>query len=138
MSRVGRTIGVGVVVVVGDFSSKYLAFQAFDDAPLVRPSRNADLALGLVSLTGGVLVPLLAFSAAVLLFAHAQYLCHRHRLAPWPIGCIAGGALANGVDRLATGAVHDWLSLGTITANVADFAILAGLVAYVRVAWNPV
>jgi lipoprotein signal peptidase len=137
MSRVGRTVGVGTLVVVIDYGTKYLAFHALEDAPLVRLSRNADLALGSVSLSTGLLAPLLVVSAAALLFGHAQYLFCRNRLAPWAIGCLAGGALANGIDRLATGAVHDWLALRTVSANVADAAILLGLVAYVRSAWNP-
>lgn len=35
-----------------------------------------------------------------------------------------------------TGAVHDWLNLGVVIANLADFALLFGLIAYLRAAWS--
>lgn len=137
MSRGGRTVGIAASVVVIDLSSKYLAYQVVKSAPMVRLSRNPDMALGSVSLSSGLVAPLVVSLVAVLLFGHALYLCRRDRLPAWSIACLGGGAVANGLDRLASGAVHDWLALATVSANVADLAILLGLFAYVRSAWNP-
>ena len=45
---------------------------------------------------------------------------------------LLGGALGNLVDRAATGAVHDFLVVGPVVINVADVAVLAGVLAVWR------
>src|SRR5258708_37275813 len=53
------------------------------------------------------------------------------RLAAWIPGLLIGGGLANLVDRVAFGAVHDWLRIAWINFNIADFLVLAGVIGWV-------
>jgi lipoprotein signal peptidase len=39
-------------------------------------------------------------------------------------GLLIGGAAANLTDRIAFGAVHDWLRVGSVVLNLADVVIL--------------
>jgi hypothetical protein len=43
---------------------------------------------------------------------------------------LVGGALSNLVDRLLLGAVRDFLAVAHVVVNLADLAVLAGLVGY--------
>lgn len=53
------------------------------------------------------------------------------------LGLVAGGAWANGLDRIRLGGVMDWLVLGgRLAFNVADLALLAGVVLGVAAAWR--
>lgn len=53
------------------------------------------------------------------------------------MGLVAGGALANGLDRLRLGGVVDWLVLGgRLAFNLADLAVVAGAVLGVAAAWQ--
>lgn len=137
MPLMRRTIGVVGVVIAVDACTKVVAFRIAQAAPLVRLSRNPNLALGAFEFSDGLAVLLLAV-LALLLFVHASILCRRKQLSASSFGLLVGGALANALDRLTFGAVHDWLALGSVTANAADIAILVGLLAYVRTAWNSV
>lgn len=53
------------------------------------------------------------------------------------LGLVAGGAWANGLDRLRLGGVVDWLVVGgRLAFNLADLALLAGAVLGVAAAWR--
>src|SRR5262245_44841494 len=51
----------------------------------------------------------------------------RGRVDTLALALIVGGALGNLVDRVATGAVHDFIPAGPIVFNVADVALLIGV-----------
>jgi lipoprotein signal peptidase len=51
----------------------------------------------------------------------------RPRIDDVALALIAAGAAANLLDRIGTGAVHDFIPAGPIVFNVADVALLAGI-----------
>jgi signal peptidase II len=94
--------------------------------------RNTGVAFGFLS-GGGTLVLVLTFAALGLLVAY--FLLHPDRRGLWiPTGLLVGGALGNLVDRLANGAVTDFIKLPYWPAfNVADMAITFGVLALLYV-----
>ena len=94
--------------------------------------RNTGVAFGAFS-GGGAIVLVVTFAAlALLLFYFAT---HPDRRGLWiPTGLLLGGALGNLVDRLANGAVTDFIKLPHWPAfNLADSAITVGVIALVYV-----
>ena len=55
---------------------------------------------------------------------------------PWAVGLLVGGAASNLLDRIAYGAVRDFLATPWIIVNVADLALVAGLLG-VMLAYRP-
>jgi signal peptidase II len=98
--------------------------------------RNKGVAFGFFS-GGGVVVLVFTFVALSLLVA---YLARRPDR-PWlwlPTGLLIGGAVGNLIDRLATGAVTDFIKLPFWTAfNVADISITVGVFALLWVLEGP-
>ena len=94
--------------------------------------RNTGVAFGFFS-GGGTLVLVLTFAALGLLVAY--FLLHPDRRGLWiPTGLLVGGALGNLVDRLANGAVTDFIKLPYWPAfNLADTAITFGVLALLYV-----
>jgi signal peptidase II len=88
--------------------------------------RNTGVAFGFFS-GGGTLVLVLTFVALGLLIAY--FLLHPDRRGLWiPTGLLVGGALGNLIDRLANGAVTDFIKLPYWPAfNLADTAITFGV-----------
>ena len=79
-------------------------------------------------------------AATVAIAAWLAALLHRlradERALLWPLALILGGALGNGIDRAARGAVVDFLALHYgpwywPTFNVADAAITAGVLLFI-------
>ena len=95
---------------------------------IVDPHVNPALALGALPATGWRSLAVMAASFAVAV--HASVLFRRGLLAPWAFAALMGGIVANAADRGLTGAVHDWIHLGRVVANLADVAVLTGVVAY--------
>lgn len=94
--------------------------------------RNTGVAFGIFS-GGGALVLVVTLAAlALLVFYFAR---HPNRRGLWvPTGLLVGGALGNLIDRLANGAVTDFIKLPHWPAfNLADTAITIGVVALVFV-----
>jgi signal peptidase II len=83
--------------------------------------RNDAYALGVV---GGARW-LLAFVSLAALAAAVRML--RTRIDDVALALIAAGAAGNLIDRIATGAVHDFVPAGPIVFNVADVALLGGI-----------
>ena len=50
---------------------------------------------------------------------------------------LLGGAVGNLVDRVVWGTVRDFLPLGPVVANLADLAVLTGLLLTLTSTWNP-
>ncbi len=98
--------------------------------------RNRGVAFGFLS-GGGVPVLVVTFVALVLLVA---YLLRRpDRSGLWlATGLLVGGALGNLIDRLAHGAVTDFIKFPLWPAfNVADMAITVGVLALLWVLEGP-
>ena len=55
----------------------------------------------------------------------------RGDLAPWIPAAVLGGALANLLDRLLSGSVQDFLATPWVVFNLADVAVIAGLIGLV-------
>ncbi len=94
--------------------------------------RNHGVAFGFLSGGGAVLLIFTLVALAVL----GGYLARRPER-PWlwlPTGLLIGGAVGNLIDRLANGAVTDFIKLPHWPAfNVADMAITFGVIALVLV-----
>ena len=94
--------------------------------------RNTGVAFGFFS-GGGALV--LAFTLAALAVLLGYFAMRPDR--PWlwlPAGLLTGGALGNLLDRIANGAVTDFIKLPFWPAfNVADMAITFGVLALLYV-----
>jgi signal peptidase II len=90
--------------------------------------RNKGVAFGFFS-GGGALV--LVFTLATLTVLLGYFALHPER--PWlwlPTGLLIGGALGNLIDRIANGAVTDFIKLPHWPAfNVADMSITCGVLA---------
>ena len=98
--------------------------------------RNRGIAFGLFSDGGALLVIFaLAALAALLVF----FATHRDRPLVWlPTGLLIGGATGNLIDRVAEGAVVDFVDLPWWPAfNVADVAITCGVVSLLYVLEGP-
>jgi signal peptidase II len=98
--------------------------------------RNTGVAFSIFS-SGGTLV--LVFTLIALAFLLAYFSRHPER--PWlwvPTGMLVGGAVGNLVDRIASGAVTDFIKLPHWPAfNVADMSITFGVLALLWVLEGP-
>ncbi len=98
--------------------------------------RNTGVAFSMFS-SGGTLV--LVFTLAALALLLGYFALHPDR--PWlwiPTGMLVGGALGNLIDRIASGAVTDFIKLPHWPAfNVADMSITFGVLALLWVLEGP-
>jgi len=125
-SRPRRVIGVvGVGVLVADQASKALAGLVTTRYP------NRDFALGVAAAPRDVMI---AFLTALTIFVGHRLVraADEERMPAVAAALVIGGAVGNLVDRAAFGAVHDFIVLGPIVANVADIAVLVGVIGCVR------
>ncbi len=97
--------------------------------PLV-PLRNDEFSLGVAGAPLVTTVVLAGFGVA-LAAACTVGSTRRGELRIWIAACLLGGSLANLVDRIAFGSVHDFLATPWIVFNLADVAVVAGLVGLV-------
>jgi lipoprotein signal peptidase len=120
-------IGIGVVIAV-DLVTKLAVFALASDntSGLVFPIRNHEFTLGIA---GAPLVATIAIAAAGILIAALLVMppTRRGELRPWVPACLIGGALANLIDRIAFGSVHDFLVTPVAIVNLADLAVIAAL-----------
>jgi lipoprotein signal peptidase len=123
----------GTLVVAGvDLTSKATAPLLADLAPRwVQPMTNSDLALGAATAAAPLLVLLMAAGLLLALVVVAG-LVRRGRVSVTGGSLLLGGALGNLVDRAVTGAVHDFLVVGPVVINLADVAVLVGVLAVWR------
>jgi signal peptidase II len=135
-----RIVAVAAVVVVLDQVSKHLIRSGIDvgqshklisGVHLVHV-RNTGVAFSLFS-GGGTLVLIFTFVALAVLVGYFTVRPTKRWL--WlPTGLLIGGALGNLIDRVAHGAVTDFIKLPHWPAfNVADMAITFGMVALILV-----
>ena len=123
-------IALGVVVV--DVCSKAGAVVIGAGSyglGFILPIQNSDFSLGVATATS----PIAMLLSALGIFVFGGYAARtalRGGLPAWVPGLLIGGAMANLGDRFAFGAVHDWLDLGKVVVNLADLAVLTGLIGY--------
>jgi len=98
--------------------------------------RNTGVAFSIFS-GGGTLVLVFTFAALAVLVAYFLLRPGKHLL--WlPTGMLVGGALGNLIDRIAHGAVTDFIKLPHWPAfNVADMSITFGVLALLWVLEGP-
>jgi len=102
---------------------------------------NKGISFGLLSSENSAAPYLLSiFAIIVVTFLSTLLWRSRHRTEAVGIGCIIGGALANVTDRLADGAVTDFLDFHVVsyhwpTFNIADAAIFCGGVLFVATSY---
>jgi lipoprotein signal peptidase len=74
---------------------------------------------------------LLAMATGIVLVAVYGVCAAGPRALPgWIPALVVGGALSNLLDRLLLGAVRDFLAIAHIVINLADLAVLAGVIGY--------
>ena len=127
-----RTALIALGVLLADASTKaaaqVLAGRGYGHG-IILPIENADFSLGAAS--AAYPVTLLLSTVGILAFGgFATWAAMRKRLPAWIPGLLVGGGIANLVDRLLFGAVHDWLDLGTVVVNLADISVFAGILGY--------
>lgn len=124
---------MGSLAVAGtDLASKATAPFLAPVAPRwVHPMTNSDLALGVATAAAPLLVLFMGLGLLLAVGAAAR-LVRRGQLSVTGCSLLLGGALGNLIDRAATGAVHDFLVVGPAVVNVADIAVLAGVLAIWR------
>ena len=140
MSRRGALL-LATLIVVLDAASKTLVLAQAASLPLalgpvtIAPLRNEGVVLGLFADQGPLIIALVAAVVlgllGTLLVAQSSA---RYRLV---LGLLAGGALGNGIDRLANGGVLDFVEIGVAgyrfpTFNLADAALTLAVTLLVR------
>lgn len=140
-----RAAAVAGLVVAADQGTKALVRAGMDrgEEDPIFPAlklvnvRNTGVAFGFLSDGGGALIAgvTAVAMAALLVF----FVLHRHRPLAWlPVGLLLGGAVGNLIDRIAEGAVTDFLKIPKWPAfNVADIAITFGVLALLYVLEGP-
>ncbi len=98
--------------------------------------RNTGVAFGIFS-GGGAVVLIFTLIARALLVCYLAVRPDRHLL--WlPTGLLVGGAVGNLIDRIASGAVTDFIKLPHWPAfNIADTSITFGVLALLWVLEGP-
>ncbi len=128
---VHRTVlRIAAIVVVADQLTKLAG--TLNVGGVFLPVHNPDYSLGVIA---APTVALIAVSA-ITLIAAAHYgigLARAGRIPAWVPGMIVGGAASNLTDRLAFGSVRDFIPTPVVIFNVADVAVLCGVVAF---AWS--
>jgi signal peptidase II len=124
---VALTAGVVLVDQVTKLAAELLS-DGQRHGPLV-PMRNPGFSLGLAATTRPLM--LLAMAAGIaLVAAYGIRATGGSALPGWILALVIGGALSNLLDRLLLGAVRDFLAIAHIVINLADLAVLAGVLGY--------
>ena len=145
MKPVARAVGVATVVVAVDQATKALVragMERGEEDPIFPALklvnvRNTGVAFGFLSDGGGALIA--GITAVALAALMVFFFLHRNRPWAWlPVGLLLGGAIGNLIDRVAEGAVTDFLKIPRWPAfNVADIAITFGVLALLYVLEGP-
>ena len=144
MSPGARAATVATVTVAADQALKALVRATIERGESVDlilgvdlvNVRNRGIAFGMFS-DGGTLLVIFALAALAALLVF--FATHRDRPLVWlPTGLLIGGATGNLIDRIAEGAVVDFVDLPWWPAfNLADVAITLGVLALLYVLEGP-
>ncbi len=143
-AAIARAALVAVVVLALDQLAKHTIASGIDAGEVKKflPGinlvhvRNTGVAFSIFS-GGGTLV--LVFTLAALALLVGYFARHPDRPYLWiPTGMLVGGAVGNLIDRIANGAVTDFIKLPHWPAfNVADMSITFGVLALLWVLEGP-
>jgi lipoprotein signal peptidase len=90
------------------------------------PKDNPRFALGVAAAHPTVMVAMMTVGIVVALAVGGRLVRQQH-IPPTVAGLAIGGALANTADRMLNGSVQDFLVLGPVILNLADLAVVAGV-----------
>lgn len=125
-----RTLILAAFVAGADQMTKYAAHRS-ESSTVIVPVLNPDYALGLFSSHPLLLSLGMVMAVALVTVWHRRTASSSTR--PWWIvPLFLAGAVSNLVDRLALGAVRDFVSTPWIVFNLADVAILIAIAAFYR------
>jgi signal peptidase II len=128
-SPLRQIAAIAAAVALADAATKFAAVHVagHGHGGAILPVTNRDYSLGVAHATPAVI---LLTGAAILIAIAATTVTAavRGQLAAWVPGLLIGGCIANLADRALFGAVHDFISTRLAVFNVADVAILAGVV----------
>lgn len=120
------TLGTIAIVLVADQASKTLAFFVGGNDSWLFPILNDDTAWELFHLPPFQLVVVVSAVAAAA-GRLGWWLVAGGRMSPIVLGLLLGGSLGNICDRVALGAVRDYLAIPQFGIfNLADLAIAIG------------
>ncbi|KQZ88562.1 hypothetical protein ASD62_03780 [Phycicoccus sp. Root563] len=126
--------GLGSGAVAGmDLLTKAVAQRRL---PTPSVLTNDELSLGVAGGAAAVLVLLMALGVGVAAVVSCRAIA-AGRVSWWPVALVLGGAGGNLVDRALNGSVRDFIPAGPVVLNVADIAVVVGMVAAV-LAWRRV
>lgn len=125
-----QLLGATSAVIAADLVTKLTAttIAAPSTSGAIVPVHNPGLSLGLVRAPLGV-AALLAVVGIVVAGRLTIGPARRGAMSPWIPAGLIGGAIANLVDRVVFGAVHDFLAAPLVVLNLADLAVVTALVA---------
>ena len=127
-----RSVWLAAAVVVADQVTKLaseLLASGQRHGRLV-PVRNPHFSLGLAAATTRPLMLAAMAAGIALVAAYGIRATGHHGLPGWIPVLLIGGAVSNLVDRLLLGAVRDFLAIGHIVINLADLAVVAGVLGF--------
>jgi signal peptidase II len=127
-----RVAVVTLVLMTIDQVTKAATFMVAEAgrSGAVVPVRNTRLGLGVADAS----LPMVALLAAIGIVAVGAVGLRRAQaglLPAWVPGFLIGGAMSNVLDRLAGGAVSDFLVTPWSACSLADLAIVAGVVGWI-------
>jgi signal peptidase II len=126
-----RSVLLGGAMVLVDQATKLAAEWLSGGqrhGPLV-PLRNPGFSLALAATSRPLM--LLAMAAGIALVAAYGVRATAHSALPgWIPALVIAGAISNLLDRLLLGAVRDYLAIGHLVINLADLAVLTGVLIY--------
>ena|SRR5205807_7199377 len=122
-----RVALIGAAVLAVSQESRHLAAFVADRASVgwIAPMGNHEMTLGAGTGSPARLAALAAM-AMVVLGAALWRRTASGALPAWSVAFLLGGAVSNALDRLAMGAVQDWLVTPWAVCNLADLAIVVG------------
>lgn len=139
LPNVGRSAALfAVATVLVDQVSKAVAtgLAAGHTSGAIVPLPNPELSLGLAR--ASVPVTVVACALGIVAFGgYAVLAALDGRLRAWVPGFLVGGALSNLLDRVVVGAVRDFLATPWVIVNVADVAVVAGVLGFLAARGRP-
>ncbi len=130
-TTVRRAAFVGLVAVIADQATKLAAtiIATGHRSGAVVPVRNHEFSLGVAHAS----LPVMVLAMAVGIVGLGGYLLRatiRGQVPAWATGLLLGGAISNLADRALSGSVRDFLATPWVVLNLADLAVVAGLLGW--------
>ena len=130
--RIGSRVAiVALAAIVVDQVTKLVATSTSigRTSGHVLPVRNHEFSLGLARAS----LPVMVIVMAIGIVAAGAYLVRgtmRGRVPAWATGLVIGGAVSNLADRIVSGSVRDFIATPWVVLNVADLAVVVGLIGW--------